>query len=451
MAGKAAKNVVTYVTMAILFIINLLNYIDRYTVVGVIPYLKDGSQNGFHRDISDTEVASLQTGFIISYMCFSPIFGYLGDRFIRKRIMGAGVILWSLFTAAGSFAPNYWFLLAMRSMVGVGEASYVTVAPTIIADLFSARSRIRALSIYYIAIPVGTAMGYGIGAYAAMLAKDVIPRNYTESHELMEPWRFSLRITPVLGILCALLILCILKEPPRGQSEGVDVKGISGFRAYYNDVKYCIKIPSYVLSTFGFAMGTFVIGGLAQWAPLFIYKTSHDTGHPYSNTLTNLLFGFITVVGGLGGTIVGSESSKRLHSRLGAAADCYVCAASLLLGSVFAYFALTLSRHLLILSWILVFIAVFSLCLCWAPVAAIVLNIIIPERRATAAGFQTFVSHLLGDAFSPLLIGFVRNMLCLLCNMKPWILVDITSHTNSFVVEMFNVEVKLLHLKHHLY
>ena len=79
-------------------------------------------------------------------------------------------------------------------MVGIGEASYVTVAPTIIADLFSAKSRIRALSVYYVAIPVGSAMGYGIGAYAATLAKDVIPKNYTASHELMEPWRFSLRV-----------------------------------------------------------------------------------------------------------------------------------------------------------------------------------------------------------------------------------------------------------------
>ena len=132
-----------------------------------------------------------------------------------------------------------------------------------------------------------------------------------------------------------------------------------------------------------------MIGGLAQWAPQFIYKTSQDTGHHYTNAMTALLFGAITVVGGLGGTIVGSESAKRLHSRLGPAADCYVCAISLLIGGVFAYFSLTLSRNLLILSWvshmiplavallmflqILVFIAVFSLCLCWAPVAAIVL------------------------------------------------------------------------------
>ena len=156
----------------------------------------------------------------------------------------------------------------------------------------------------------------------------------------------------MLGVLCVLLILCILKEPPRGQSEGVDVRGISGLRAYYNDIKYCIRIPSYVLSSLGFAMSTFVIGGLAQWAPEFIYKTSLDTGHNYTNTMTALLFGAITVVGGLGGTIVGSESAKRLHSRLGPAADCYVCAISLLIGGVFTYFSLTLSRNWLILSWV---------------------------------------------------------------------------------------------------
>ena len=75
------------------------------TTVGVLPDLKNGTQNGFNKDLSDTEVAFLQTGFIISYMCFCPVFGYLGDRFVRKRIMVVGVILWSIFTAAGSFAP----------------------------------------------------------------------------------------------------------------------------------------------------------------------------------------------------------------------------------------------------------------------------------------------------------------------------------------------------------
>ena len=76
-----------------------------YIYIGVLPDLKNGTQNGFDKDLSDTEVALLQTGFIISYTFFCPMFGYLGDRYVRKRIMVTGVILWSLFTAAGSFAP----------------------------------------------------------------------------------------------------------------------------------------------------------------------------------------------------------------------------------------------------------------------------------------------------------------------------------------------------------
>ena len=86
----------------------------------------------------------------------------------------------------------------LRSLVGVGEASYVTVAPTIIADMFSARMRVRALSIYYIAVPVGTAMGYGVGAGAATIANETLSKNYTVAHDLMKPWRFALRVCAII-------------------------------------------------------------------------------------------------------------------------------------------------------------------------------------------------------------------------------------------------------------
>ena len=148
-----------------------------------------------------------------------------------------------------------------------------------------------------------------------------------------------------MGIICALLILCILKEPPRGQSEGVHVRGMSGFRAYYNDVIYCIKIPSYVLITLGTAMGMFTQGGLAQWVSLFLYKTSRDIGHPYSNAETNLIFGVALVIGGLGGIIVSSDVAKRLRSKVGASADCYVCALGLYVGSALVYISLTVASY----------------------------------------------------------------------------------------------------------
>jgi len=292
----------------------------------------------------------------------------------------------------------------MRSLVGVGEASYVTVAPTIIADLFSAHLRIRALSVFYIAIPVGTAMGYGIGAGAAKAANETLSKNYTATHDLMKPWRFSLRVcknsytvfkvlysqvTPLLGILLALLILCIMKEPPRGQKEGVNVQGKSGLRAYYDDIIYCLKIRSYMLSVFGFAMVTFSMGALTQWASLFVYKTSRDTDHSYSNAETNLMIGVMVILGGLGGTLVGSESAKHFRLKVGAPADCCVCAVSLYVGSATIYLGLTLASYSAIVGLVSLFdlytissllfaqvlmgITVFFFSLSWAPVAAIIL------------------------------------------------------------------------------
>ena len=148
-----------------------------------------------------------------------------------------------------------------------------------------------------------------------------------------------------MGILCALLIFFILREPPRGQKEGVDVRGKLGIRAYYEDIVYCLKIRSYMLSVLGFAMGIFTLGALTQWASLFIYKTSRDNGHSYSNTETNLMMGVIIILGGLGGTVVGSESAKRLRLRIGASADCYVCAISLYVSSATVFLGLTLASY----------------------------------------------------------------------------------------------------------
>ena len=193
----------------------------------------------------------------------------------------------------------------------------------------------------------------------------------------------------MLGIVVALLILCILKEPPRGQSEGVNVRGISGLRAYYDDIIYCIKIPSYVLTTLGAAMTTFTLGGLGQWVLLFIYKTSRDTGHSYSNTETDVMFGVVLVTGGLTGIVGSSEMAKRLRSKVGAAADCYVCAFGLYIGSPLVYTALTVASYSLPAAFVsitcvvtlltvttlkvLTGFSVFCLSLCWAPVTAIIL------------------------------------------------------------------------------
>jgi hypothetical protein len=121
-----------FVTL-LLFFINLINYIDRYTTAGVLKEII-----AFYK-ISKSQAGLLQTVFIVAYMFLAPVFGYLGDRYNRVVILIFGITFWSGTTLLGSFVPQDYFLyfLLLRGAVGIGEASYSTVAPTIIADLFS--------------------------------------------------------------------------------------------------------------------------------------------------------------------------------------------------------------------------------------------------------------------------------------------------------------------------
>ena len=105
--------------------------------------------------INDSQAGFLQTIFIISYMIFAPVFGFLGDRYSRKWIMAVGVGIWVLAVLIGSFMESFTGFLIMRAIVGIGEASYSTIAPTIISDMFVKETRSKMLAVFYFAIPVG--------------------------------------------------------------------------------------------------------------------------------------------------------------------------------------------------------------------------------------------------------------------------------------------------------
>lgn len=111
-------------------------------------------------NIKDDDGGLLQTVFIISYMIFAPIFGYLGDRFSRKWIMAFGITLWGATTLLGSFMNSFGWFLMFRALVGIGEASYSTIAPTLLSDLFVHDLRSKMLAVFYFAIPVGSGLGW---------------------------------------------------------------------------------------------------------------------------------------------------------------------------------------------------------------------------------------------------------------------------------------------------
>lgn len=157
--------------------------------------------------INDGESGLLQTVFICSYMLLAPLFGYLGDRYSRKWIIIFGISFWSLMTFLGSFVPHdkFWLFMIIRSLVGIGEASYSCVAPTIIGDLFTNEARTKMLALFYLAVPVGSGLGYIVGDNVA---------------KLFGNWQYALRITPVFGFICVVLLVLVVQEPKRGGAEG---------------------------------------------------------------------------------------------------------------------------------------------------------------------------------------------------------------------------------------
>ncbi|XP_051741963.1 protein spinster homolog 1 [Ctenopharyngodon idella] len=381
-------------TVIVLCYINLLNYMDRFTVAGVLPDIER------FFSISDGKSGLLQTVFICSYMFLAPVFGYLGDRYNRKLIMSVGIFFWCLVTLASSFIGKdyFWALLLTRGLVGVGEASYSTIAPTIIADLFVKEKRTNMLSVFYFAIPVGSGLGYIVGSEVDHVAKD---------------WHWALRVTPGLGLLAVILLLFVVQEPKRGAIEARPEHTLQR-TSWITDMKALCRNPSFVLSTFGFTAVAFVTGSLALWAPAFLFRAGVFTGvkHPClkdpCDNSDSLMFGAITVVTGILGVASGVQASKKLRTRT-PRADPLVCAAGLLLAAPFLYLSIMFAQASTAATYVFIFLGETFLSMNWAIVADILLYVVIPTRRSTAEAFQIVLSHLLGDAISPYLIGVVSD------------------------------------------
>ncbi|KAM4598390.1 protein spinster homolog 1 isoform 1-T3 [Polymixia lowei] len=394
--ASGVSSVRAVLTVIILCYINLLNYMDRFTVAGVLPDIEQ------YFGIDDGKSGLLQTVFICSYMFLAPIFGYLGDRYNRKLIMSVGITFWSLVTLASSYTPKeyFWALLFTRGLVGVGEASYSTIAPTIIADLYVKEKRTRMLSIFYFAIPVGSGLGYIVGSKVDDVAKD---------------WHWALRVTPGLGLVAVLLLLFVVQEPKRGAIEARPEHHLSR-TSWLADVQALSRNRSFVLSTFGFTAVAFVTGSLALWAPAFLFRAAVFTGEKLPcvqgpcDTSDSLYFGIITCVTGVLGVATGVEVSRRLRMRT-PRADPLVCAAGLLLSAPFLYLAIVFAQASTVATYVFIFLGETFLSMNWAIVADILLYVVVPTRRSTAEAFQIVISHLLGDAGSPYLIGVVSDSL----------------------------------------
>jgi len=357
--------------LILLTALNLLNYIDRSVLFAVQPLV----QAEFH--LTNREVAYLTSAFLLFYMVAAPFTGPLADRYSRKLIIAIGAFFWSGLTLLTAVTHSYPALLVRHTLVGIGEASFVTIAPTFVADLFPEEKRGRILGVFYLAIPVGTALGYVLGGNLGTRFG----------------WRFPFYIAAFPGFLLALMMLFI-PEPPRGQFDSVKETAERG------TLRSLTRNPAFWTATLGMAMMTFALGGIQVWMPTFL-----STLRGYSLKAANQLFGAIIVLDGTLSSLAGGWLGDHFLRRT-KGSYYMVSAISMALGVPVMIVAL-FARGPVMVPGILV--AAFLLLLNTAPLNAALINSVGAQIRSTAIAVNIFIIHLLGDVPSPAVMGWIAD------------------------------------------
>jgi MFS family permease len=395
--------------VGLLLAINFVNYVDRTMLAALQSIIaRDFREAG--EPISKFAIGWLPTAFLLSYMLTSPVFGWMADRTSRWKIVGLGVILWSIASGSSGLATGYIALLLTRIFVGIGEAAYGPAAPTILADLYPPERRGGVLAWFYIAVPVGSALGYVWGGFVA--------------HHFDWRWAFYLSLPP--GILLGIWALS-MPEPRHGKADDATVKRA----ARLSDLRTFWHTPSYVWNTLGMTFMTFAIGGLAFWMPEYVaeYRYPQDFAAEYGHwhavgpetpqaeldrinderdgvlKQVNMIFGGITVLSGIAATLAGGYTADALRRRFSGS--------YFLVSGIGMLVGVPLSLAVLVTPfpycWGVIFLAEFCLFFNTGPSNTIIANVTHPAVRSTAYAVNIFIIHALGDVISPPLIGWVTD------------------------------------------
>jgi MFS family permease len=353
-------------------LINLVNYIDRYVVAAVLEPL------GMDLGLDDAQRGRLTFVFVIVYMLAAPVFGALAERHHRPKLIAVGVVIWSLATMGGAFVNDFTSLLVVRSLVGVGEAAYASLGPAVLSDCIPESQRARRFTWFYLAIPVGSALGYALGGVVAQFFG----------------WRAAFLVAGLPGLILAYRLMR-MDDPVRGaldETPETAPLGSLGARlasAFRNRV--------WLACTLSYVAYTFAMGALSTWAPSMLQRRFNvETG------AAGAAFGGIAVVTGILGTFAGgylTDRGQRRFPNLGVD----LSAVTLLLAAPAAYAAL--HADTLGLTYALFFVAMLLLFVNTSPVNALTVSSLPASARATGTAVNVLLIHLFGDAISPEWVG----------------------------------------------
>ncbi|MFO0889845.1 MAG: MFS transporter [Isosphaeraceae bacterium] len=367
-----------YFALAVLFGMNLLNYIDRYAFFAV------GKKIQKDLSIDDLWFGILGGSFMIVYTIISPLMGWLGDRYNRRMLLAGGVTLWSLATVGTAFSSDFYHMFFWRALLGVGEASYGVIAPALLSDLFPVERRGRAMGIYFLALPIGTALGFVIAGKVGTLWG----------------WPPVFLVVGIPGLIAAFLGLIIL-DPGRGASEGVK-SAAQAHRPRLADYLELLKTRTFLYNTAGMAAATFATGAYAAWGSTF-YQRVRGMSLEEANSAIGVLLALAGLIGIALSTFLADWLRKSTRR------------AFLLLPAMVVFLAVPLGVLGILdpdrrTSLTFLFFASICMAMVLGPSNTVTANVVPANRRAAGYALFIFLIHLFGDISSPILLGWISDL-----------------------------------------
>jgi MFS family permease len=364
--------------LLLLFFGNLLNFFDRVIPSIVVEPLKH------EFGLSDSDIGVLAAAFTVIYAVFGVPLGLLADRWTRKKIMGWGLAVWSVLTAATAGATGFTSLLLIRLGVGIGEATFAPAANSMLADLYPAKRRARATGLMQLGLPLGLVLAYfTIGLIAQAFGS----------------WRAPFLFAAVPGLLLALCFFFV-REPGRGAAEVGPIAlagpGDRPFRRIFSvPTVWWIVFAGVGSNMASYSVNTFTVPLFQRWFGASLTSAA---------ALTGVVVGLTGLVGLTAGGWLADRAGHRSPM-----ARVLVGAVAMLVAAPLALVALGLGRDA-VGAYVAIFGIAWLLQYVYYVAAYPALADVVPPRlRGTAMALYFAANYLLGGAVGPVVTGVLSD------------------------------------------
>ncbi|KAJ0260450.1 sphingolipid transporter spinster 3 [Hirschfeldia incana] len=421
--------------LVIFCIINLLNYMDRGAIAsnGVNGSTKSCNDKGKctpatgiqgHYNLSNFEDGVLSSSFMVGLLIASPIFASLAKSFNPFRLIGVGLTVWTVAVLGCGSSFAFWFIVLCRMFVGVGEASFISLAAPFIDDNAPHKQKAAWLGLFYMCIPSGVALGYVYGGYVgkhfswryAFWGEAVLMAPFAVLGFLMKPLQLKgFPSTDSVEVMASSVGAEISKNnnhlQPGNETEKDEVEvSIETYKSSYTnaiwksitqfarDMKVLCKERVFVVNVLGYVAYNFVIGAYSYWGPKAGYNI-------YKMKNADMIFGAVTIICGIVGTLSGGFVLDHITSTIPNSFK--LLSGATFLGAICCFTAFTMKS-------LYGFIALFALgellvFATQAPVNYVCLHCVEPSLRPLSMAISTVAIHIFGDVPSSPLVGIVQD------------------------------------------